>query len=35
MRSMKPNEPLSRKAAERFNRVFAYVKDHFFAEQSD
>ena len=32
---MRPNEPLSRKAAERFNRVFAYVKDHFFAEQSD
>ena len=32
---MKPDEPLSRKAAKRFNHVFAYVKDHFFAEQSD
>ena len=29
---LRPEEPLSRLAAERFNRHFAYAKEHFFAE---
>ncbi len=29
---MKPDEPLSRQAAETFNRHFAYAVEHYFAE---